>query len=312
MKFQFNFIRKVWLPAFAIIVTIYSTSCSTLNETSKITALKTDYCAPAIKYEQSDSVILTASQPVDPLLNTKLNPHDLKLASHLGLTGIISGSLHSSLPIDRLEHKQKLIEKILLFSTRTEAIVAELDCNGERFDQLARYLDDKNSHTNNRLTVASILTAAAVSVSTALIKNDHVNKGINIGGGVAGAGLGFMLLNPAGKKLKLQTGKGLLTNAWTENNADNAFPPALWRVMTDKTFSNSGKLSLLQTLKERWKLFIFNGDVDADDEIKFFKKGGRFSEEDVQHLADMYNQLQSSVRSVQQDTRSLIEAINRL
>lgn len=309
MKFRFN---TILAAALMIGLGICSTSCSTLNETSRVTALKNDYCAPAVKYEQHDSLDKATNLPIDPLVASKLSAHDLKLASHLGLTVIISSYLHSSLPIEKLRHKQQLIEKILLFNTQTEAIVAELDCNGERFDQLARYLDDKNSHTNNRLTVASILTAAAVSISTALIKNNDVNKGINISGGVAGAGLGFMLLNPAGKKIKLQTGKGLLTNAWTENNADNAFPPALWGVMTDKTFSNSGKLSLLQTLKERWKLFVFSGNVDTDDEMKFFKKGGRFSEEDVQHLADMHNQLQASVRSVQQDTRSLIEAIKRL
>ncbi|WP_311949865.1 hypothetical protein [Mucilaginibacter terrae] len=301
-----------WLPAVLVVMAGCFSSCSTLNETSKIAALKNDYCVPAIKYQQDDTLSLKEDYSTDALIRAKLNLHDLKMASHLGLNKTLVSYLSSSSLVDRLATKQQLIEKILLFNTQMEAIVAELDCNGERFEQLTRYLGEKNGHTTVRLTVASILTAAAVSVSTAFIKNDKVDKGVNIGGGVAGAALGFMLLNPKGKKTKLQTGKGLLTNVWNENNADNSFPPALWRVMTDKAFSNSGESSLLQTLKKRWVLFVFSGKIEANDELRFFKNGGDFSEEDVQHLADMHNQLQASVRSVQQDTRSLIEGINRL
>ncbi|MVN92718.1 hypothetical protein GO816_16400 [Mucilaginibacter sp. HME9299] len=300
------------LAAVPLFAAVWLSSCSTLNESSKLTALKNDYCAPTVKYQQDDSASLNEVQTIDPLIKAKLNQHDIYLASHLGLTTLLSSYLHSSVPVEKLASKQQLIERILLFNTQTEAIVAELDCNGERFDQLARYLDDKNNHTIIRLTVASILTAAVVSISTALVKNEKLDKGINIGGGIAGAGLGFMLLNPKGKKVALKTGKGLLTNVWNETNTEMAFPPALWRVMTDKTFSNSGELSLIQTLKRRWELFVFNGKVEAEDQLRFFKEGGYFSEEDVQHLADMHNQLQASVRSVQQDTRSLIEAINHL
>lgn len=103
-----------------------------------------------------------------------------------------------------------------------------------------------------------------------------------------------------------------MDNVWFENNADMAFPPALWSVMTDKAFSNEGRFSLVQTLKKRWMLFVFDEKINTEDEQRFFKTGGYFSEEDIQHLADMHNQLQASVRSVQQDMRSLIEAINKL
>ncbi|MCD8740977.1 hypothetical protein LT679_10225 [Mucilaginibacter roseus] len=312
MRFNYNLRIAALLPLVLITLLGCFSSCATRKGNSKIAALKNDYCAPAIKYQQDDSLSLEDGRLADPSIRAKLNMHDLKMASHLGLNKILVSYLNSSSSVDRLAAKQQLIEKILLFNTQIEAIVAELDCNGERYEQLARYLDGKNGHTTSRLTVASIITAAAVSVSTALIKNDNVNKGINIGGGLAGAGLGFMLLNPKGKKIKLQSGKGLLTNVWNENNTDTSFPPALWRIMMDKTFSNSGESSLLQTLKRRWVLFVFNGKVDSTDEVRFFNSGGYFSEQDVQHLADMHNQLQASVRSVQQDTRGLIEAINRL
>lgn len=287
-------------------------SCSSVMESSKVNALRDDYCAPAVQYQQEDTLAGNENNTVNPVVAGKLNTHDYNLASRIGLTPLIADYLNSASPTDKLAAKQKLTDKIILFNTQVEAVVAELDCNGERFDQLARFIHTRNGRTTTRLTVASIVTAAAITISTALIKNNSLNKGINISGGVIGAGLGFVLLNPKGKKVKLQTSRSLLDNVWFENNADMAFPPALWSVMTDKAFSNEGRFSLVQTLKKRWMLFVFDEKINTEDEQRFFKTGGYFSEEDIQHLADMHNQLQASVRSVQQDMRSLIEAINKL
>jgi hypothetical protein len=83
-------------------------------------------------------------------------------------------------------------------------------------------------------------------------------------------------------------------------------------VLNEKIFSNEGKQSLIQTLKKRWLTFVFDDKLNQQDEQRFFGVDGYFSEEDIQHLADMHNQLQASVRTVQQDMRSLIAAINRL
>ncbi len=303
---------KALVSATIIATFTVCSSCSSLMKSSKVNALLNDYCAPNISYQQEDTVATIRTTSVDALLTQKLNAHDLTLASRIGLTTSIAAYLNSTSPLEKLAAKQKITDQMLLFNTQVEAVVAELDCNGERFDQLARYLNDRNSRVNTRLTVASILAAAAITISTVLIKNDNVNKAINISGGVTGAGLGFALLNPKGKKVKYHSTRSLLDNVWYENNAGNAFPPALWRVMTDRSFSNSGQYSLIQTLKKRWLLFVFEDKIDPKDELRYFKTGGYFSQQDIQHLADMNNQLQASVRSVQQNMRSLTEAINRL
>lgn len=284
-------------------------SCSSVLESSRVTALSKDYCAPNIPYHED--TLAQQNYAIDTLVVHRLSPHDYALAAHIGLTLLLSQYLNSFTVEEKLKVKQRITDKILLFNTETEAVVAELDCNGERFDQLARFLGAKNGKRNTRLTVASIVSAAAITLSTALIKNDNVNKGINISGGIAGAALGFMLLNPKGKKLKLPVNRNLLNSVWYENNTDKVFPPALWGIMTDKTFSNEGQLSLIQTLKKRWMLFIFDGQIRKKEEQLYFGNGGYFTEEDIQHLSDMHNQLQASVRTVQQDMRSLIASINR-
>lgn len=283
-------------------------SCAPVLESSRLTALSNDYCAPGIAYRQD--AFIQPNKDTDTLVARHLSAHDYTLAADLGLVPLLAQYLRSVTPTAQLAAKQKITDRILLLNTEIEAVVAELDCNGERYDQLARYLAAKNSKRNTRLTVASIVAAAAITLSTALIKNDDLNKGINIGGGITGTALGFMLLNPKGRQLKLPIYRSLLSNVWHEQNADNAFPPALWQMMTDKTFSNEGKLSLIQTLKKRWLLFVFDGKIDPKEEQLYFGKGGYFSEEDIQHLSDMHNELQASVRTVAQDMRSLISSVN--
>lgn len=284
-------------------------SCSPVIHTSKTTALSNNYCAPNIPYLDEQVEMGTP----DTVVSSSLSEHDYILATHIGLVSLISQfSRVDATPLERLEAKQKMTDKILLFQTEINAVAAELDCNGERFDQLGKFLGDRNDKINNRLTVASIAIGAAITLSTAFIKNNDANTAISIGGGITGAGLGFLLLKPRGKKIALEINRSLLKNVWWENNDNTAFPPALWRVMNEKSFSNDGELSLIQTLRKRWLIFVFNNQVNLSDEQLYFGSGGNFSEEGIQHLSDMNNELQASVRTVQQDLRSLLAAINRL
>ncbi len=302
---------KLWFRQSIIACTIWCfCSCSSVLQSSKINALRNDYCAPSLIY-LNDSIEQKSNFKSESVAK-RLDKHDYTLAAHVGLVELLDQYLKSQSAEDKLIARQKITEKILLFNTEVEAVVAELDCNGERYDQLARFLDARNSKINTRLNVASIVTGAALTISTAIIKNDNVNKTINISGGVVGAGLGFMLLNPKGKKVKLQTRRSLLDNVWRESNSDHAFPTSLWRVLNEKSFSNEGKQSLIQTLKKRWLTFVFDDKLNQEDEQRFFGINGYFSEEDIHNLADMHNQLQASVRTVQQDMRSLTSAINRL
>ena len=284
-------------------------SCSPVIKNPKIAVLQENYCAPNIQY--TGDVAPEPNIVKDTSVVLKLSGHDYALASHLGLLPLLSQFSHSSSSLEKLQAKQKITDKIILFQTEINALAAELDCNGERFDQLARVLDSRNSKKNTQLTVASIALGAAITLSTALIKNDGLSNGINIGGGVAGTGLGFLLLNPKGKKIELKTHRNLIRNVWTESNIDNAFPPSVWRVMSDKSFSNDGKLSLIQTLKKRWLLFAFDNDIDSREEELYFGKGGYFLSDDIHLMSDMNNELQASVRTVQQDLLSLTSSVNR-
>ncbi|WDF54873.1 hypothetical protein [Mucilaginibacter sp. KACC 22063] len=135
---------RYWLMVMplTIIFGLFS-SCSSVMENSKVNALRDDYCAPAVQYQQEDTLAGNENNTVNPIVAGKLNTHDYNLASRIGLTPLIADYLNSASPTDKLAAKQKLTDKIILFNTQVEAVVAELDCNGERFDQLARFIHDK-------------------------------------------------------------------------------------------------------------------------------------------------------------------------
>lgn len=295
---------------FCLFITMLLFSCSSVIKDSKVSVLKENYCSPTIAYKASTTEDIDIG--TDTFLKESMSAHDYTLATHIGLRSLISKLYRTNNQLEKLEIKQQINTKILLFQTEIDAVAAELDCNGERFDQLARVIDTRNNKKNTELTVATIALGAAITLSTTLIKNDDLNKGINITGGIAGAGLGFLLLNPKGKKVELKNNRNLLRNVWEQNNSDIAFPPSLWSVMTDKSFSNEGTLSLLQTLKNRWMSFAFDDNITKKQEELYFGKGGYFTSDDIHLMSDMNNELQASVRTVQQDLRSLVYAISLL
>jgi hypothetical protein len=63
---------------------------------------------------------------------------------------------------------RKIHNRLLVASTEISSLVAELDCEGERADQLATYLDGRDQRRIRNLTLLSIVTGAATTVVTAI------------------------------------------------------------------------------------------------------------------------------------------------
>ncbi|MCR4032156.1 MULTISPECIES: hypothetical protein [Flavobacterium] len=126
--------------------------------------------------------------------------HDFLLLKDIGLVVPVLEYLKVVDSQEKMAARQKVITQYLLFTTEVEAVAAELDCNGERIDQLAGYVDNLNSKFQLRLTVGSILLGAATSITAATVKNDKLNNTLSILCGAGTGVLGFMPLNPKGKK----------------------------------------------------------------------------------------------------------------
>ncbi len=99
--------------------------------------------------------------------------------------------------------------------------------------------------------------------------------------------------------------RNMLGAIWHKNNTQ-LYPTSVWNVLCDRKFSNSDGLLMIETIKSRWLQYGLDGEQGNPLEILYFGRGGLYTAEDLHRTADMYNELQSTVRSIQQDLRSLM------
>ena len=298
-------------PLAFIVSILLCLSCSSVIKSSKTATLTTDYCKPNFTYQYPEIMTNTGNQE-DSALIKKLPASDYALSKNIGILPLLSQYNKAKDPLKILIAKQKISDQLMVTNSGLNAMAAESDCNGERIQQLSNYLGDINNKNIRKLTVGSIILGATIAVSSSLINNNNTNKAINIGGGAAGAALGLLTLNPKGRKVQMDIQRNLLRNIWNNDNSDQAFPPDIWNILNEKSFSNSGNKSMRETLKDRWLLYAFDGKPDAETLQLFFGNGGTFRADDLQTMSNMYNELQASIRSLQQNMQSLMLKINTL
>jgi len=79
-----------------------------------------------------------------------------------------------------------------------------------------------------------------------------------------------------------------------------------------RQFSNSGSVTLAESIRSRWLRFELNGKADKDKESLLFGNGGYYHSDELHTRAAMLSQLQSTIRSINQDLASLVVVIEML
>jgi len=279
------------------VICILLNGCTASRKSVELSLTKESYCSPPdnstwIDYPISHNIDSVLAN--NPELRKKFSVPSILLIHALGISDDVK-----HLNEDTYVRMQHIHDKVLLANSEINAITAELDCEGERMDQIARYIEDINSKRTTRLTVASIVAGALSGVAGAFITNSGWNKGVAIGGGVAAIGLGLATLNPKGRKIELLHKRNLLRNVWQEQN-NHDISPFLWFMLTEKRISNSGTTSLLASLRHRWIRYQFDGDSSQAAASVNFTDGGTYLADDLHARAAMFNQLQAEIRSLDQ------------
>ena len=210
-----------------------------------------------------------------------------------------------------LATQQKIEQKVLDALVEIDALVGELDCEGERCDQLKELLGDMNSKRDNKLTVASIVIGALSAVADACISNDGWNKGVAIGAGVIGAGLGWATLSPKGKRLILKHKRNHLRAVWEEKNS-NEFPPIIWYMLNETKFTNTQQSTMLRNIRNRWLTFTFEDDIKEANKSSLFKDEGVYTESLLETRSQLVGQLKATTQTLHQNFSSLLKEIKQL
>ncbi|MBD2755574.1 hypothetical protein IC230_21910 [Spirosoma sp. BT704] len=252
----------------------------------------------------------------DTSLTRRYSQHDLLLANAAGILPLLrelialetSNQLNARL--EMISKRQQILNRLLLVSTQISGFAAELDCEAEQADQIATYLDQRDTRRIRRLTILSVVIGAVTTVVTSLVHADNAIKVVGIGGGVVSAGLGGLAAFSSDRVVQFSHPRNLLTDIWYQHKQSSIYPPMIWYVLNEKLFSNDDQYSISYNTRQRWKNYVLN-EASEDRLQLYFGETGNYQADDLHNRADMLNQLQSSIRSINQDLQSLVLAVSQ-
>ena len=302
---------------YAITFVVCLSSCKSY----KLITYESDYCEPPIYANTVEKLIEFNSDSIlvpDHKWKTQFTKQNVLLAHALNLDKELEQLTelrdeHSNIKdsVLYLAAQQKIEQKVRDALVEIDALVGELDCEGERCDQLKELLEGMNSKRNNKLTVASIVIGALSAVADACISNDGWNKGVAIGAGVIGAGLGWATLSPKGKRLILKHKRNHLRAIWEEKNS-NGFPPIVWYMLNETKFTNTQQSTMLRNIRKRWLTFTFEDDIKEANKSVLFKSEGVYTEDLLETRSQIVGQLKATTQILNQNFSSLLKEIKQL
>jgi len=232
------------------------------------------------------------------------------MAALLGLSEALSLRAHGTLTTDMRLH---VLERMELARLAIDATSAELDCEGERTQQAADYLASQQAGLVQLVTVASILTAAAVSVASVLLSTTNASpalqNSVGIGGAAVAAGLGFATLYVA-PTIRFEHARNLLRDIWEGPAQSHVYPPIVWAYLSRATFSNAQDAPIRSKIVERFRVL---GATDDDAHIRklLFEAGGQFDVAALRAQASLLDQVKAEVALESQELEALARSLMR-
>ena len=302
-------------------------SCTTTQHSVLQTEL-TSNCNQENSYNYSKSDIPKPLYEIeiDTVLSSRLKEKDLNVANAIGLTSILSEYIHKKKnlqqapsiqnQLDLISLKQKINSRMDLASLEISSVAAELDCEEERITQIASFLKEKEMKTETRLTVGSIILGSLTAIVTGalVISNDESKTAeyIGVGVGIADAALGVMILTNH-RKIELKHPRNVLREIWLATETSTVYPPSIWYYLN---YSNpqKGESSLREQLILNWKNYEQVSDTKSKNNALdiYFSDGGIYSTDQLENRANMYDQIESTIKLMKQDLRNLGQSIEKL
>lgn len=287
-------------------------SCSAAKHNGEGRNFTYSYCEP----NHTIGGLVWADSAGPGLPAGRISAHDRILYRELGITSFIVEALSlkgdsTSYPTVRLL-KQRVADRVRTARVELESVSAELDCEGERANLAAIYLDNLNSRRNRKLTVASVVVGALTTVAATLIEGRSGQIATGVGGGVLSASLALSTINPRGRTIGFYHERNLLHGIWVDTASNREYPAFVWNILHEKQFSNSGEVTLAQSIRNRWLQFEFDGKPEKRQMGLLFGSGGLYHADELHMRAAMLNQLQSTIRSINQDLVGVVEYIEKM
>lgn len=298
--------------------------CATTRPASTAMQVEPEYCVPpqAYRYDPTTAPLPDIAPMLDSALTARFPRRSLLVANAAGalpqLKALVqlerAARLQPTLAntVAVLAQRQRVQAQLQLLAVAVASVAAELDCEGERASQMAAYLSAQESRRVQRLTVLSIAVGAVSGIGTTVVDNKPTQVAFGIGGGLLTAGLGLLTLS-AHRTVAFVHPRNLLVDVWRETPTSAAYPPGVWYILTNKAFSNKGQNSVAHNTRLRWQRY---GQLTAPDskdgqrqQALFFGEGGQYGADELTVRANMLDEVQASVRLINQELQGLLLAL---
>lgn len=305
--------KKIFFIYF-ILVTIQS--CTVTKKAPSALTYENSSC-----YHQSDYAYTADNLPrpihtlhLDTALTSNYSATSLNIANALGLLddlnkyALLSDEFKinpsTDLKIEILEIIQSVNHTINTSSLEISSVTSELDCEEERASQISGFLKGKSDTREKKLVIGSIVTGAAGSVAAELLSG-NASTYVAIGTSLAEASLGLLMLfnNP---KTFFYHFRNTPAEIWYGPVVSKTLPPSIWYYLNYKNTSGSER-TLREQLIHNWTAFGQIDTVEKDDRNIpiYFGTGGKYSAEQLQNRADMYDQIEAYISLMKQELSRL-------
>jgi len=316
---------------FILLLFIFA-SCASSKQASFLRNVQKSSCNQenSYKYTKADIPRPLYQITIDSAIASHFNYKDLNIANAIGVLDLLTDyvkekaliSKDSSLQnqIDMIHIGQELNHRIDLASLEISSVSAELDCEEERIDQIAGYLSEKEKKKETNLTVGSIILGSLSAITTGVLvaKKDESNFSdyMGVGVGVADATFGILMLT-SNRKITLEHKRNVLREIWFGSDTSTVYPPSIWYYLNTANPAKN-EISLRQQLINNWMNFGQVKDIRGRKKNKapnieiYFGEGGKYTIDELENRANMYDQIESMIKLMKQDLRNLSLSIGKL
>ena len=307
--------KKIALFTVSLGVVWLLVSCAASNQRFNQLRTESGYCYPPVvySYDSSSRPFDSLSKVLDPILKKKFSEHSLMVANAAGVLRYLKELQADPSPSTAYGKRQQILTQLFLVSTEISSMAAELDCEGERANQVADFLTQKETRRVRLLTIFSVTMGALGGIGNATLKSHPAAVASAVIGGSISAGLGLGALFSS-RRVIFNHPRNLLTDFWSEEKTSLVYPPPIWYMFSQKYFSNSQEAPIARNMKQRWIKFEDLDQRNKENErlIKlFFGPGGLYSADELRSRARMLNQVQAAVKLMNQDLQGLIAEISK-
>ena len=304
-----------------LLLGIFMGSCSSIKDATINQQILASKCNQQNQYSytEQDFPKALAQIAIDSTLKRNISSGSLHIANTIGIIKYLnaySQLIYDGKNINDTERRLKILElkqaidhHINNASLVISAVSSELDCEEERVSQIAHYLSEKQGSQESKLTIGAIVLGATGAILTGgVIKNDNASNAVGITTGIVEAGLGLtMLFNK--RKIAFYHERNILRDIWEGPSASSVFPAFIWYYLNHE---ENNKPSLREEIIEKWSQF---GQIEEGlEEINslYFGKGGKYTADELDNRADMYDQLESQIYLLKQKLMTLTNEIDEI